>query len=159
TDVVVQSTRAFDDDLRQRVAAIAAATGPGASTELVDTQTMASSLDDVTGAVRLGELRGVESLYPFHGTLELDAGLTCSHTLRQGRGAVVWPELLVAIGIEPGDQFRRGGEIFTVRGVITRDRVARRAIAFGPRVYVDLADLRDTSLLGFGSRASYQILL
>lgn len=159
TDVVVQSTRAFDDDLRQRVAAIAAATGPGASTELVDTQTMASSLDDVTGAVRLVELRGVESLYPFYGTLELDEGLTYSHTLLQGRGAVVQPELLVALDIEPGDQFRMAGEIFTVRGVVTRDRVSRRAIAFGPRVYVDLADLRDTSLLGFGSRASYQILL
>ena len=85
---VFRGDERFDDDLRQRVAAIAADTGPGAWTELVDTQTMASSLDDVAGAVRLVELRGVESLYPFYGALELDEGLTYSHALLRGRGAV-----------------------------------------------------------------------
>jgi putative ABC transport system permease protein len=51
------------------------------------------------------------------------------------------------------------GQSFTIRGVVAKDRVQRSGgIALGPRVYVDLADLRQTTLLGFGSRATYLTL-
>jgi predicted lysophospholipase L1 biosynthesis ABC-type transport system permease subunit len=65
----------------------------------------------------------------------------------------------MALDLKVGDELRIAGQTFTVRGVIARDRVQRSGIAFGPRVYVDLADLRATSLLGFGSRATYQLLV
>ena len=57
-----------------------------------------------------------------------------------------------------GGEIALAGERFTIRGVVTRDRVQRSGgLSLGPRVYVDLADLRATSLLGFGSRATHQI--
>ena len=64
------------------------------------------------------------------------------------------------LGLSVGDELTLAGQAFTIRGVVTRDRVQRSGgIAFGPRVYVDLADLRATPLLGFGSRATYQLFL
>lgn len=157
-DIVVQSTRPFGDDLLGRIETIGRAGGSTASSHLVDTQTMAST-EGEDAAVKLVELRGVEEAYPFYGALELEGGASYSHTLLRDHGAVVQPELLVFLGIGPGDTFRLAGETFTVRGVIARDRAQRGGIAFGPRVYVDLADLRATSLLGFGSRATHQVLL
>ena len=59
-DIVVQSTRAFADDLRARIADIASAGGAVATSELVDTQTMAST-EGADGGVKLVELRGVEA--------------------------------------------------------------------------------------------------
>lgn len=157
-DVIVQSSRPFTRDLTARIASVATPAGATDSTELIDTQTMASSLLP-EGAVRLVELRGVEPAFPFYGALELEDGVTYSHALLADYGAVVQPELLAALDIAPGDSFRMAGQTFTVRGVIARDRAQRGGIAFGPRVYIDLAQLRTTSLLGFGSRASYQVLL
>lgn len=157
-DVVVSSGRPFTEDIASRIAQMAAEEGAVDSTRLVDTQTMASTAADDT-AVKMVELRGVEAAYPYYGTLELENGLTYSHALLADHGAVVQPELLVFLDIGLGDTFRLAGETFTVRGVIARDRVQRGGIAFGPRVYVDLADLTRTSLLGFGSRATHQVLL
>jgi putative ABC transport system permease protein len=157
-DIVVQSTRPFTEALLTRIARIGTDGGAVASTQLVDTQTMAST-EGADAAVKLVELRGVEPAYPFYGALDLQNGVPYSHDLLRDRGAVVQPELLVFLGIGVGDTFRLAGQPFTVRGVIARDRVQRGGIAFGPRVYVDLAALRATSLLGFGSRASHQVLL
>jgi putative ABC transport system permease protein len=157
-DIVVQSTRPFGDDLLARIETMGREGGSTASSRVVDTQTMASTEGDES-AVKLVELRGVEEAYPFYGALELDGGVSYSHALLRDHGAVVQPELLVFLGIGQGDTFRLAGETFTVRGVIARDRAQRGGIAFGPRVYVDLADLQATSLLGFGSRATHQVLL
>ncbi len=157
-DVVVASTRPFTDELIGRVDQLASAAGAVESSRLVDTQTMAST-EGAEPAVKLVELRAVEAEYPFYGQLELAGGLTYTHTLLEGRGAVVQPELLAILDIGVGDTFKLAGETFTVRGVISRDRVQRGAIAFGPRVYVDIEALRSTTIFGFGSRATHQVLL
>lgn len=156
-DVVVQSTRPFGEALETRIASIASAGGAVASADMVDTQTMAST-GGADPSVRLVELRGVEPSHPFYGDIELQGGVIYSHDLLRNHGAVVQPELLAILDIGVGDTFRLAGETFTVRGVIARDRVQRRIMALGPRVYVDLETLRATSLLGFGSRATHQIL-
>ena len=109
--------------------------------------------------MRLVELRGVAAGFPFYGTIELEqGGRVRARAASPDHGAVVQPEFLIALGLEVGDTLRLAGQPFDVRGAIAKDRVQRGGIAFGPRVYVDLADLKATSLLGFGSRASYQLL-
>lgn len=157
-DVVVRSTRPFQDELLERIREVGAAAGAVDSSRLIDTQTMASSRGPEP-IVKLVELRGVEAGYPFYGDLVLEGGAAYSHRLLEGDGALVQPELLAILDIGVGDTFRLADRDFTVRGVIALDRVQRGGIAFGPRVYVDLAALQSTSLLGFGSRASYQVLL
>ena len=108
-----------------------------------------------TGRVRLVELRGVAPGFPFYGAIELAGGQPYSHALVAQRGALVPQEFLSELGLAAGDAVRLAGQSFTIRGVVAKDRVQRGggAIAFGPRIYIDLGDLRATSLLGFGSRA------
>jgi putative ABC transport system permease protein len=159
-DVVVQSTRPLTGDIRQRIDAVLSETGVRDTTELVDTQTMAAPVEGVgNGQVKLVELRGVEAAFPYYGRIDLEGGGRYSHDLVAGQGAVVQPELLIALGLRVGDGLRLAGRTFTIRSVFVKDQVQRGGIAFGPRVYVDLADLRSTSLLGFGSRATYQLLM
>ncbi len=98
--------------------------------------------------------------FPFYGTLALADGRAYSHDLLAGRGALVGPELLVQLGMSVGDRLMIGGQPFTIRGVIAQEPGRRiGAFSFGARVIVDLDDLRQAGLLGFGSRASYQRLL
>jgi putative ABC transport system permease protein len=159
-DLILQSTRPIAGDVRARIDALLAAHGALDATELIETQTMAAALNGQgSGQVKLVELRGVDRAFPYYGTIELEGGRTYSHGLVAGHGAIVQPELLVALGLSVGDELRLAGQTFEVRGTIQRDRAQRGGIAFGPRVYIDLADLRDTSLLGFGSRANYSVLV
>jgi putative ABC transport system permease protein len=159
-DVVVQSGRELTGDVAERVGVILTSPAVATMTEVVETQTMATPVEGVgNGGVKLVELRGVEDAYPFYGAIELDGGRPYAHALLEGHGAIVQPELLIALDVAVGDSIRLAGQPFRITGVIARDRIQRNGIAFGPRVYVDLADLRRTSLLGFGSRAAYQRLL
>ena len=154
-DAVVQSSRPLAPGIREKVLGLLAEHGSTATVEAIDTQTMATVAVG-EGAVRLVEVRGLEAGFPFYGALELEGGTPYSHALLADHGALAQPELLQHFGLKVGDGLRLAGQVFTIRGVVTRDRVQRGGgIAFGPRVYVDLADLRQTSLLGFGSRATY----
>lgn len=160
-DIVVRTGRAWTPDLRRRLDDALRAPGVVGHTELVQTQTMAQAAEARgTGLVRLVELWGVGDGYPFYGAPELAGGQPYSHDLVAGHGALVQSAFLTEFGLAVGDRVRLGGTPFTIRGVVTRDRVqGSGGIAFGPRVYVDLADLQATSLLGFGSRATYAVLV
>jgi putative ABC transport system permease protein len=161
-DLVVQSSRPWTDETRRRLDDVLSVSRVLGRTELIETQTMAAAPEGKgTGRVRLVELRGIEPGFPFYGALELQGGQPFSHALVADHGALVPAEFLAELGLAVGDVVRLAGQSFTIRGVVVKDRVQRGggSIAFGPRVYIDLRDLRATSLLGFGSRAAYQVLL
>lgn len=160
-DVVIQAQRPWTPELLTQIDQALDGRGVRDRTEIVDTQTMAMPVGgENPGAVRLVEVRGIESAYPFYGSPEIAAGTPYSHALVEQHGVLVQPELLVLLGLKVGDEVKLAGQTFTIRGVVTKDRVQRSGgIAFGPRVYVDLADLRQTALLGFGSRATYSLFL
>jgi putative ABC transport system permease protein len=158
-DLILQSTRPIAGDVRVRIDRVLEEAGAAGTTEIIETQTMASPEEGRgNGNVKLVELRGVGPDFPYYGRIELEQGGAFSHGLVTGRGAVVQPELLIALGLDVGDTLRLAGQSFVVRNTIARDRAQRGGIAFGPRVYIDVADLSATSLLGAGSRASYQVL-
>jgi ABC-type lipoprotein release transport system permease subunit len=159
-DLVVQSSRKLAAE--QQASVDGALAGPGVldRTNVVDTQTMASSTEGRGRGFRLVELRGVETAFPFYGAPELEGGRRYEHALLANRGTLVQRDLLEEFGLAVGDPLLYAGQPFTIRGVVTRDRMQRSGgFAFGPRVYVDLADLRTLPLLGFGSRATYQTLV
>jgi putative ABC transport system permease protein len=158
-DLILQSTRPFSEDVRARIDRELAVFGATGTLELIETQTMAAPAEGQgNGQVKLVEIRGVAEGFPYYGTIDLESGGHFTHGLVAGHGVVAQPELLVALGLEVGDTLRLAGRAFEVRGTIAKDRAQRGGIAFGPRVYVALEDLKATSLLGFGSRASYQLL-
>ena len=158
-DLVLQSTRPITGDVRTRIDRELADFGVTGALELVETQTMAAPAEGRgNGQVKLVEIRGVADGFPYYGAIELEQGGAFSHALVAGHGVVVQPELPIALGLGVGDTLRLAGQDFQIRGTIAKDRAQRGGIALGPRVYVALEDLQATSLLGFGSRASYQLL-
>jgi putative ABC transport system permease protein len=158
-DLVVRTRAVWRPEVRAGVEAVLDRPSVTRRIEMVETQTMVAAPEGLgTGVVRLVELRAVEAGFPFYGSLELGGGEVYRHGLLVGRGLLAQPELLVELGLEVGDPVRLAGELFTIRGVVIRDRVRREGLAFGPMAYIDLADLRRTSLLGAGSRATYAIL-
>jgi putative ABC transport system permease protein len=159
SDVIVGTNRAWTPDVRTRVDAILASAPVEARTETIETPTMVRA-EKGNAVAQMVELRGVEAAFPFYGALTLAGGQPYSHDLVKGRGALVGPELPVQLGLAVGDRLMIGGQAFTVRGVIAQEPGRRiGAFSFGSRVIIDLADLQQIGLLGYGSRANYQLLL
>ena len=156
-DLVVQSPRPWTPEVRAVLDRELSGV-PVTKTEVIETRTMAAPVEGQgTGRVRLVELRGVEDGFPFYGTLEMPDGATYSKSLLDNFGVLVPPEFLLEMGLKVGDTLRLGGKPFTIRGVVTKDRVQRggQQFTFGPRVYLSLDDLKSLGLLGFGSSATY----
>jgi putative ABC transport system permease protein len=159
-DLVIRSRQIWTPEIRQQIDGLLSSAEFLDRTEMVETQTMAASEAGARpGATRLVDIRAVGPGFPFYGSLELEDGRPYAHPLLAGRGVLVQRALLVELGLSVGDEVRLGGETFHITGVVVRDRVQREGLAFGPRVYVDVGDLRATSLLGFGSRATEAVLV
>jgi len=157
-DLVISSSRAWEPDVLATIRTGLDRPDVTATAEVIETQTMAAGpAGQGTGIVRLVELFALGRGFPFYGTLELRSGRPYGHALLEDHGVLVQPDLLVELGLDVGDQVQLAGEAFTIRDVVVRERLQRGGFAFGPRVYVDLDDLRATSLLGFGSRATYRL--
>ncbi len=158
-DVLVQSSRPWTPDVTDALDARIARAPVLARTAAIETATMVRA-ESGAAVARMVELRGVEKGFPFYGTLALQNGVQYSHDLLRRGGALVRPELLTQLGIAVGGRIVIGGRPFTIRGVI--DQEPGRSVggfSFGSRVLVDLADLKASGLLTFGSRANYQVLL
>ncbi len=159
SDVIVQTNRAWTPELRGRIDAMLSEAPILAETESIETPTMVRP-EHGSAVARMVELRGIEAAFPFYGTLALANGGEYSHALLVGRGAIVGPELLVQLRMRVGERLMIGGQPFTIRGVIAQEPGRRiGAFSFGARVIIDLADLQQAGLIGFGSRANYQRLL
>ena len=121
---------------------------------------MARPADRADGRARMVELRAVERAFPYYGRMKLADERPYSHALLEDFGVIVRPELLAQLDVKVGDALTIGSRRFTIRGVIVSEPGRRLgAFSIGPRVFVDLADLEKTGLVGFGSRAAMQRLL
>ena len=158
SDVIVSTNRPWNPDVRRRIEERLSQAPVLARTEAIETATM---VRPVAGSVaRMVELRGVQPEFPFYGQVELEGGIPYSHELLRDRGAIARPELLAQLGVKQGEAILIGGRPFTIRAVLVREPGRRTgAFTLGSRVFVDHADLQQSGLLAFGSRASYQILL
>jgi len=158
-DVLVQTNRAWTPEVRSDLEQRIARAPVLARMESIETATMVRA-EHGAAVARIVELRGVEPGFPFYGTVVLQGGTPYSHDLLRNGGALVRPELLPQLGVAVGGRIRVGGRAFTIRGVIDQEPGRRvGGFSLGSRILVDLADLRQTGLLVFGSRASYQVLL
>jgi putative ABC transport system permease protein len=159
SDVLVQSSRPWTPEIRADLDERFGKAPVEARTESIETATMVRA-ENGAPVARMVELRGVEAAYPFYGTLLLQDAKPYSHALLENAGTLIRPELVAQLGVKIGDRILIGGQPFTVRGVIDQEPGRRLGgFSLGSRVLVDLADLRKTGLLAFGSRANYQILL
>ena len=159
SDVLVSSNQPFAQPVRDTIAAEQAAGRVAAVSEATEIATMVRPAGRATTATKMVELRAVQPSFPFYGTLTMREG-TYSHALLAGRGTLVRPELLAQLNLKVGDALLIGKETFQIRGVIaTEPGRSLGAFSLGPRVLIDHADVPATGLLGFGSRANFQLLL
>ncbi len=160
-DLVVQSPRALDEASLSAIDLTLKSAPVQARANVIQTMTMMRPAEGVgLQTARMAELRGVDERYPFYGTLTLASGQAYTHALLENRGAIVQPDVLAQLGVKVGDTLILAGTPFVIRDVLMSEKVQRSGgVAFGPRVYVDLAALRALPVLGFGSRATYQLLL
>lgn len=159
-DLVLQSSRPWDENARAIIDRQLAAVGGSATTDLVETATMVRPEDLSKAVAKMVELQAVEAAYPFYGRVVLEGGAPYRHDMLRDRGVLVRPELLAQLGLVSGDRIVIGNGTFTIRGVIVAEPGRRTGFfTFGPRVLIDAADLPGTGLIGFGSRARYQRLV
>lgn len=159
-DVLIQTSRGWDEQTLALIADRLRAAQVLDRTEAVEMATMVRPADEQKVATKMVELRAVEPAFPFYGTFGLEGGVPYTHSLLEGRGVLVRPELLTQLDVKVGDAIVIGKQAFTVRGVIL-DEPGRSlgSFSFGSRVLIDLTDLRGTGLVAFGSRVNSQILL
>ncbi|MGB7217235.1 MAG: FtsX-like permease family protein [Vicinamibacterales bacterium] len=159
-DVVVSTTRDWTPAARDILDRRLAEAGATVRTETVQTPTMTRPADASRPVARMVELRAVQAAFPLYGSVVLEGGQAYSHDLLKGHGTLVRPELLTTLGVKVGDAIAIGQASFTIRGVITSEPGSGMGqFSLGPRVIVDFDDLPSTGLLGFGSRATHQLLV
>jgi putative ABC transport system permease protein len=158
-DAIITSNQALKPELIAKIEERLSTAG-AESTRSIELATMARPADRADGRARMVELRAVERAFPYYGRMKLADDRRYSHALLEDFGVLVRPELLAQLDVKVGDALTIGSKRFTIRGVILSEPGRRLgAFSIGPRVFVDLADLEKTGLLGFGSRAAMQRLL
>ncbi len=158
-DAIITSNQPFKPDLAEKIGTRLTAAG-AESTRSIELATMTRPADRPDGRARMVELRAVEDGFPYYGAMRLADGVVYDHRLLRGFGVLVRPELLAQLGVKVGDLLSIGSQRYTIRGVIESEPGRRLgAFSMGPRVFVDLADLEKSGLMGFGSRATNQRLL
>ena len=112
-----------------------------------------------TGGTRLAQIRAVAPGYPFYGEIVTDPAGQWAR-LQSGRNALVDPSLLTALNARIGDTLAVGLARFNIIGtLVSVPGDVSVAAAIGPRIYIPVKYLDDTSLLMFGSRAEHEVLL
>ncbi|HEY3382037.1 MAG TPA: FtsX-like permease family protein [Vicinamibacterales bacterium] len=159
-DVLITTGRPWDAKSRESLEKALASAPVAGRVEGVETTTMVRPADERRPIAKMAEVRGVQGGFPLYGRIELQDGQRYSHRLLEGRGALVRPELLYQLESKVGEEILIGTDRFTIRGILVSEPGRRIAgFSFGPRVLVDAADLERSGLLGFGSRATREVLL
>jgi putative ABC transport system permease protein len=157
-DAIIGSNQALNPEVEAKIDERLTA-AHAQSIRSVEMATMARAAEQ-GGRARMVELRAVEDGFPYYGAMKLGGGQAFNHALLENFGVLVRPELLAQLDVKIGDALTIGSQRFTIRGTIEAEPGRRLgAFSIGPRVFVDLADLEKTGLLGFGSRVSRQRLL
>jgi putative ABC transport system permease protein len=126
----------------------------------VVTGTLAMAAPEFEQGVETVAVKAVDpSEYPFYGDLQVEPAAPLRNLLT-GDAMICSPELLERFHLKPGDSLVVGGAAFRIAGVLRSepDRFAVTPVALN-RVLVSIAGFERTSLLRFGNRGVYRLLL
>src|SRR5207248_6583937 len=109
-----------------------------------------------SAASRLVQVRALEGDFPYYGALETAPALAAS-TFRTGLQAVVDDALLLQFDTQVGDTIKIGTLTLPIAGRLKKiPGEAVAAALIKPRVYMPIAALQQTELLGKGSIVTYK---
>jgi putative ABC transport system permease protein len=158
-DVMVDSTRAWDEATLASIRRVAQSRLVTGKTETVEFTTMARPVDPNREGVQMVELKAVGPEFPLYGDFTLADGRSFEPQMLQSHGAIVGQNLLERLDLRLGDEVKIGDVAFQIRGVVTTDPGGGTGFRLGPRVFIARNAVEETGLTGFGSRARYRILL
>ena len=105
---------------------------------------------------RLSTIRAIEGDYPFYGAVETRPADAVTEYKRKGT-ALVDGALLKQFGAEVGDSVKVGQRRYAIEGELVKmPRESSIVSSISPRIYIPRSEL-DTTLLGRGSRAEYEV--
>ena len=150
-DVRVSSRRAFPETFNAVLDSMAAQ-----GRDVARTTTLASMvLDTRSQAVRLFQIQGVDSGYPYYGEVTSTPNAAWRE-IHEGPWAVADPAVFIQLDAVVGDTLLIGEARFVLRGEVTGlPTELGFQSAIGPRLYISRARLPGTGLLTFGSIARY----
>ena len=150
-DVRVSSRRAFPETFDAVLDSMAAQ-----ERDVARTTTLASMvLDTRSQGVRLFQIQGVDSGYPYYGEVTSTPNAAWRE-IHEGPWAVADPAVFIQLDAVVGDTLLIGEARFVLRGEVTGlPTELGFQSAIGPRLYISRARLPGTGLLTFGSIARY----
>jgi putative ABC transport system permease protein len=151
-DLRLQSAAPFDDDLEARLDSLEAS---GAVVARVVTL---ASVVQAPGSNRnrLLQVNAVDETFPLVGTVQ-DAPVGSWGRFAAGGSVVAALQVLLQLSVEPGDTVRLGEARLQVAGSVQGLPVDLGIQTIvGPPIFMSLADLPATGLLGFGSLVQYR---
>ncbi|QBX99434.1 FtsX-like permease family protein [Rhodophyticola sp. CCM32] len=138
-------------------------THASAISETVDFRSMAV-VDGPDGPEQaLTQVRGVDNLYPLYGQVVLSPDIPIAQALAETDGlpgGIMQPVLADRLGLQPGDSFRLGTQVFRLTALLeTEPDSAAGGFSLGPRSIVSLDGLARSGLLQPGTLYNSQYRL
>ena len=112
---------------------------------------------------RLAHVVAVDAAHPLYGTLDYADGLAHAQViggLQRERTVLLTREAARALEVEKGETLTIGQADYRVSFFLERDPAAEfSAIDLAPKLFLGLPQVRESGLIRFGSRVSYQTLI
>ena len=112
---------------------------------------------------RLAHVVAVDAAHPLYGTLDYADGLAHAQViggLQRERTVLLTREAARALEVEAGETLTIGQADYRVSFFLERDPAAEfSAIDLAPKLFLGLPQVRESGLIRFGSRVSYQTLI
>jgi putative ABC transport system permease protein len=111
---------------------------------------------------RLAEIYAIDTDFPLYGQFALensgtDSVKNISQKIQNQSGVWMTQETALSLQLQLGEKVKIGKKIFTLNDFVAKDRLTTVTnIGIAPRIYIGLSQLKDTGLLGLGSRIAYQ---
>lgn len=151
-DLVLSSRQPFGAETEAKISAIG-----GEQSREVRCHSMAYFPN--SGGTRLVQVRALAGGFPYYGALETDPP-EAARTFAPGPNALVDDSLLYQFDATIGDTIKIGAFSFTIVGRLQKiPGEAGAASLIGPRVYIPLAYLPQTSLVQAGSMVTYRVYM
>ncbi|MFN7729775.1 MAG: ABC transporter permease [Bdellovibrio sp.] len=110
-------------------------------------------------ASRLVQVKAIDDNYPLYGNLKLGSGRQIfkggAGSLGEKPQAWVYPELLVQLGVNVGQEIKIGSQNFLIEDTVVDDSTQTfRLAGLAPKIYFSSKYLQSTGLIGFGTTSS-----